>query len=56
MYFEPTKKIYYRFPSSQSIDYMSTKNYFPDKPEYDKESASINLFNNHVIENNTTNE
>lgn len=32
MYFEPSKKTYYRFPSSNSIQEMDLKYYFPDKP------------------------
>lgn len=32
MYFEPSKKTYYRFPSTESIKDFDSKNYFPDKP------------------------
>ena len=32
MYFEPTKKTYYRFPSVSSVNQMDTRFYFPDKP------------------------
>lgn len=32
MYFEPSKKNYYRFPSTNSIQDMDSKYYFPDKP------------------------
>lgn len=32
MYFDPSKKNYYRFPSSNSIHEMDLKYYFPDKP------------------------
>lgn len=32
MYFEPSKKNYYRFPSSTSIQELDKKYYFPDKP------------------------
>lgn len=32
MYFEPSKKTYYRFPSSNSIQKMDQKFYFPEKP------------------------
>jgi len=31
MYFEPTKKTYYRFPSSNSINNLDLKYYFPEK-------------------------
>lgn len=32
MYFESSKKTYYRFPSANSVHQMDSKNYFPDKP------------------------
>ncbi|HWT75729.1 MAG TPA: hypothetical protein VN258_13570 [Mobilitalea sp.] len=32
MYFEPSRKTYYRFPSVNSIHEMDSKYYFPDKP------------------------
>lgn len=32
MYFEPAKKTYYRFPSSNSINDFDTRYYFPEKP------------------------
>ena len=32
MLFEPSKKNYYRFPSSNSVREMDLKYYFPDKP------------------------
>lgn len=32
MYFEPSKKNYYRFPSVSSIHEMDSKFYFPEKP------------------------
>lgn len=32
MYFEPTKKTYYRFPSTESIKDFDSKYYFPEKP------------------------
>lgn len=31
MYFEPSKKNYYRFPSVNSVHEMDSRNYFPDK-------------------------
>ncbi len=31
MYFEPTKKTYYRFPSISSINDLDSKYYFPEK-------------------------
>lgn len=32
MYFEPPKKTYYRFPSSNSISHLDLRYYFPEKP------------------------
>ncbi len=32
MYFESSKKTYYRFPSTNSINEMDSKYYFPEKP------------------------
>lgn len=32
MYFEPSKKNYYRFPSSNSVHEMDMRFYFPEKP------------------------
>ncbi|MFT4145137.1 MAG: hypothetical protein QM644_11840 [Mobilitalea sp.] len=32
MYFEPSKKSYYRFPSINSVHQMDSRNYFPEKP------------------------
>jgi hypothetical protein len=31
MYFEPTKRTYYRFPSSNSINDLDSRYYFPEK-------------------------
>lgn len=36
MYFEPSKKTYYRFPSTKSIDKMDKHMYFPEKPGHDR--------------------
>lgn len=32
MYYEPSKKTYYRFPSANSIKELDSRYYFPDKP------------------------
>ena len=32
MYFNASKKNYYRFPSKDSVNEMDSKYYFPDKP------------------------
>jgi hypothetical protein len=34
MYFEPSKKIYYRFPSTNSINDLDSRYYFPEKPSH----------------------
>lgn len=39
MIYEPAKKTYYRFPSSNSIHQMDSKYYFPDKPYASGENA-----------------
>lgn len=40
MYFEPSsKKTYYRFPSTSSINDLDLKNYFPDKPHASGEDS-----------------
>lgn len=31
MYFKPAEKNYYRFPSSNSVDYLDSRYYFPEK-------------------------
>lgn len=31
MYFEPTKRTYYRFPSTNSINDLDSRYYFPEK-------------------------
>jgi len=41
MYFEPSKKNTYRFPSVNSIHEMDSKNYFPDKPFASGESTRL---------------
>jgi len=33
MYFEPTKRTYYRFPSNTSIQDFNTRYYYPDQPQ-----------------------
>ena len=32
MYFEPTRKNYYRFPSFSSVQDFDERHYYPDKP------------------------
>lgn len=41
MIFEPSKKTYYRFPSSNSIHQMDSKYYFPDKPYASGENTRL---------------
>lgn len=40
MYFEPSKKSYYRFPSINSVHQMDSRNYFPEKPYASGENNS----------------
>lgn len=34
MHFEPSKKTYYRFPSTKSVAKMDKQMYFPEKPAH----------------------
>jgi hypothetical protein len=43
MYFEPSKKVYYRFPSNKSILMMDHRMYFPEKPAH----ATEDLYSHH---------
>jgi hypothetical protein len=51
MYFEPTKKTYYRFPSLTSIHDFDSKHYYPDKPHT---TGDDTRYHNHVA-NHVTN-
>jgi hypothetical protein len=42
MYFEPTKKTYYRFPSSHSVQDFDSKYYYPEKSHESGDSAHSN--------------
>lgn len=49
MYFEPTKRTYYRFPSSNSINDLDSRFYFPEKPQYSEEDTRYDAqIMNHV--------
>lgn len=39
MYFEPSKKTYYRFPSARSVTKLDNRMYFPEKPTYTKDNS-----------------
>ncbi|NLJ95697.1 MAG: hypothetical protein GX321_00970 [Clostridiales bacterium] len=39
MYFEPTKKTYYRFPSAKSVTKLVDRMYFPEKPSHAKDKT-----------------
>lgn len=39
MYFVPTKKTYYRFPSAHSVARLDSQIYFPEKPSHAYESS-----------------
>ena len=41
MYFESTKKNYYRFPSINSFNEMDSKYYFPEKPYASGENSRL---------------
>jgi len=40
MRFEPYKKTYYRFPSTQSVAKMDKQMYFPEKPAHATDSLN----------------
>jgi hypothetical protein len=49
MYFEPTKKTYYRFPSLTSVHDFDSKHYYPDKPYSSGENTHYEAhLTNHV--------
>lgn len=39
MLYEPSRKTYYRFPSSHSIATLDSKHYFPEKPPHTEENT-----------------
>ncbi|MDF2537692.1 MAG: hypothetical protein K0S76_713 [Herbinix sp.] len=41
MYFEPSKKTYYRFPSTNSINDLDSRYYFPEKPIHTEFDARL---------------
>lgn len=54
MYFEPSKKTCYRFPSAQSITKLDNRMYFPEKPSYaDEDTRFENRNLGHVPERET---
>lgn len=54
MYFEPSRKTYYRFPSTQSISDMDSRLYFPEKPSFAEEETRYHSKEaNHVPERET---
>ncbi len=44
MYFEPIKRTYYRFPSSNTIQDLDAKYYFPEKAKVEKDTRFENYF------------
>ncbi len=51
MYFEPSRKTYYRFPSNQSITELDSRRYFPEKPSHLAEDIRNHApYDNHVTE------
>lgn len=41
MYFDASKKNYYRFPSISSVNQMDSKYYFPEKPYQSGENSHL---------------
>lgn len=54
MYFEPSKKTYYRFPSVNSTTDFDMKFYFPEKSDYTEENTRFEAqLVNHMPERET---
>ncbi len=49
MYFEPSKKVYYRFPSEKSITELDNRMYFPEKPAHTAENSHYDYPSNVYI-------
>lgn len=47
MYYEPSKKTYYRFPSTNSIKELDSRYYFPDKPYSSGEDIRLEARSDH---------
>ena len=47
MYFEASKKSYYRFPSMNSVTEMDSKYYFPEKPYESGENTRLSNKSSH---------
>ncbi|TAH72919.1 MAG: hypothetical protein EWM47_02920 [Anaerolineaceae bacterium] len=46
MYFEPSKKTYYRFPSAKSVAKMDKRMYFPEKPAHASDDSHYDYSSN----------
>jgi hypothetical protein len=51
MYFEPTKRTYYRFPSINSINDLDSRYYFPDKTHASGEDTRYEAKSSHHASN-----
>ena len=49
MYFEPSKKTYFRFPSSNSIHELDSRYYFPEKTHASGEDTRLEAKSNHDV-------
>lgn len=49
MYFEPMKKNYYRFPSSNSISDLDSRYYFPEKTHASGDHSHFEASSNHYV-------
>jgi hypothetical protein len=55
MYFEPSKKTYYRFPSTDSINDLDSRYYFPEKPGHTIMDARFdNSYSSHVSDHDSS--
>ena len=54
MYFEPVKKTYYRFPSTNNAHDLDTRYYFPEKSSHtDVDTRSVAPFSNRSLDRET---
>lgn len=54
MYFEPIKKSYYRFPSTNSIHDFDSRYYFPEKSSHTEVDTRFEAqFSNHISDRET---
>jgi hypothetical protein len=54
MYFEQSKKTYYRFPSTNSVNDLDSRYYFPEKPSHiEMDTRMETSFANHTSDHSS---